>query len=255
MQIGRFLLNDDRVLAAVRFVDAVSGLPVRDAVDVSGARTSRNRSGFTVIHAPAVITPELEHYFARFRAEPHEDEPAPASISLTLTAQPSGGRYLPRQFTLALPLQETEREQPNFLFAPLEVTLYPSPSYPLEAPWAVLRVSVTEQGTNPAVALAGVLVTALTQPAAPNPNSVLGRGMSDRRGEALIIVPGLRPATFSDPEFTVNLDARRDNTNPAIPNPDRLIHAAGDEEWFENAQLNDIVIAPGRRSVGQISMG
>jgi hypothetical protein len=79
--------------------------------------------------------------------------------------------------------------------------------------------------------------------------------MSDGRGETLVIVPGLRPATFSDPEFTVNLDARRDNTNPAIPNPDRLIHAVGDEEWFENAQLNDIVIAPGRRSVGQISMG
>ena len=255
MQIGRFLLNDDRVLAAVRFVDAVSGLPVRDAVDVSGARTSRNRSGFTVIHAPTVVTPELEHYFARFRADPHEDEPAPASIPLTLTAQPAGGRYLARQFTLALPLQEADQEQPNFLFAPLEVTLYPSPSYPLEAPWAVLRVNVVEQATDPPVPLAGVLVTALTQPAAPNPNTVLGRGMSDRRGETLIIVPGLRPATFSDPEFTVNLDARRDNTNPAIPNPDRLIHAIGNEEWFEDAQLNDIVIAPGRRSVGQISMG
>ena len=44
MRIGRFLLNDDRVLAAVRFVDAVSGLPIRDAVDVAGARSSRNRS-------------------------------------------------------------------------------------------------------------------------------------------------------------------------------------------------------------------
>jgi len=224
-------------------------------VDVSGARTRRNRSGFIVIHAPSVVTPELEHYFERFRAEPHEDEPAPASIPLTLTAQPSGGRYLPRQFTLALPLQATDREQPNFLFDPVDVTLYPSPSYPLEAPWAILRVNVTEQGTNPAVALAGVLVTVLTQPAAPNPNSVLGRGMSDSRGETLVIVPNLRPATFSDPEFTVNLDARRDNTNPTIPNPDRLINAAGDEEWFESAQLNDIVIAPGRRTVGQISMG
>ncbi|MBI1296759.1 hypothetical protein GC175_17525 [bacterium] len=255
MQLGRFLLNDDRVLAAVRFVDAVSGLPVRDAVDVSGARTRRNRSGFTVIHAPDVVTAELEHYFERFRADPHAAEPAPGSIPLTLTAQPSGGRYLPRQFTLALPLQEVDRAQPNFLFDPLEVTLYPSPSYPTESPWAILRVNVVEQATDPPVPLAGVLVTALTQPAAPNPNTVLGRGMSDRRGETLIIVPGLRPATFTDPEFTVNLDARRDNTNPTIPNPDRLINAAGDEEWFENAQLNDIVIAPGRRTVGQISMG
>lgn len=249
MKIGRFELFDDRVMAAIRFIDAISLLPVREPVEVSGARTVRNTSGYTIICAPEPAPAELSSYFSRFRNELAADEPTAGTIPLTLTASVSGGRYLARQFTLALPLQETDSEQPNYLFNPVEVALYPAPIYPLERQWAVIRLRVFQLL---AVPLAGVIVSATT---AANPNLVLGRGLSDKRGETLIIVPGLRPATMDDPETTVNLVARRDNTNPAFPDPDRLIAAAADAPWLDSAQKADVVIAPGQLTVDQLAMG
>lgn len=252
MKVGRFELLDDRVLGAVRFIDAVTQLPIRDVVEIAGARTTQSASGFTVIRAPDSSPAELEHYFSRFRSAPHADEPNPGSIPLTLSVSTPGGRYLARQFTLSVPLQESDNTQPNYLFAPIEVTLYPAASYAIEPPWAIIRLRVVQQGVNPAVPLAGVLVSALTRP--PAPSAVLGRGLSDRRGETLLVVPGLRPVTMENPEFTVDLEARCDNGNPTIPDPDRLINAAGDEAWLNVAQLANVVIAPGRRTVSQLSI-
>jgi hypothetical protein len=56
------------------------------------------------------------------------------------------------------------------------------------------------------------------------------------------------------PEFTLNLEVRRDNTDPAIASPTRLVDAAGDEEWLEQLTHADVVVAPGRRTVVPISM-
>lgn len=255
MHLGRFELRDERVLGAVRFVDGVTGLPIRETPQIVGARVSQSGSGLTVIRAPAPLPSGLDHYVHRFRGPPHADEAAPGTVALTLEVRMPSGRYLARQVTLNFPRQAESAEQPDYLLNPIEVTLYPASTYGIEPLWAVLRLSILQQGSTPAIPLAGVVVSAVTPASAPNPNIVLGRGLSDRRGELLLVVPGLRPATLLSPETSVNLEARRDNTSPGLPDPDQLINAAGDEPWLAVAQRTNVVIAPGQTRVDQIAMG
>jgi len=95
----RVELVDRRVLGAVRYVDATTGVPIRRPLDVDGAgvRALRNLRGLYVL----CEAPELARYADSFPSPPLN--PAPESLLVTMTVSDPGGRFLPRRHTLLLP--------------------------------------------------------------------------------------------------------------------------------------------------------
>ena len=178
-----------RVLGALSVVDATTGVRIVDGLSVqpaAGARLQRNGSGlYVVVHVDALAAHESS--FA-----PPPAVPALGSVALAVRIDDGFGRYLPRLATLALPRDPTPADDPpaGSLFVPVALPLYPSASARTGANWATLRVTASETHTGDALggALLSVSVGA----------SVVARGLTDWRGEALVAVPGVPVTTWSD---------------------------------------------------------
>ncbi|HEU0016092.1 MAG TPA: hypothetical protein VFQ45_20610 [Longimicrobium sp.] len=188
-------LVDRRVLGAVRFVDAVTGDTVEGPLRVAapGVRWTRNRRGWWVVAG----APGLEAHTGVFPTPPAQ--PPLGSVPVVLTVEDGAGRYLPRRYTLALPRDPDPKkaDRPNSLFRPADVPLYASPAGGVAAGWAVVRASVTRGGAPAAGALLRVLRK--SDEAAPAaPAQVLGWGMADERGEALVAVAGIPVTTWDE---------------------------------------------------------
>lgn len=183
---------ETRILGALRCVDAITGTPVGHALDVraDGADILLNRSGLHILRRAAA----LAAHEASFETPPVL--PAIGSVQLALTVSDPLGVYLPRRATLALPRDPNPANAaaPDSLFRPAELPLFPSPSAPVAVNWAVLRVSVA---ASTGESLGGALLRVLRN------GSVLGRGLSDWRGEALVPVAGVPVTTFSEDENSV----------------------------------------------------
>jgi len=177
-----------RVLGALRVVDATTRVPIERGlrVEASGAKLVRNRSGLYVIrHWDSLAAHEGE-----FLAAPAT--PAPGSLSLSVRVSDPLERYLAVAAQVALP-RDSDPDQaaaPDSLFQPAGVALYPSASAPVGANWAVLRVNLTE--TTSGDALGGALLRVQSN------GTVIARGLTDWRGEALVPVVGVPVTTFSD---------------------------------------------------------
>jgi len=212
---------DRRVLGAVRFVDAATGVDVREplAVTAPGVRWIRNQSGWYVIAG----APGLETHVDSFAAPP--STPALETITVTLTVRDPRGRYLPRLQTLRLPRDPDPQHDAaaNSLFRAVDVVLFPAPGARPPAGWAVVRAGVTAAGTGAPVAGALIRVVRMSD------GEHLASGLSDHRGEALVPVPGI-PLTTSDAgpgpvvatEVAVTLEVIVDPTAPEVPDPDDL---------------------------------
>lgn len=176
-------LVDDRVLGAIRFLDAETGLPILSPLSVAGEgiRFVANRSGMFVITrartGAASVDAELAAFTGSFQAPP--DAPAHGSVALEFTVADPGGRYLSRVGTVHLP-----RSQSNAAFSPVEYILYPSPIARPVAVTTSVRLSIAyDDGEKVAGAIVEVSV-----PVDENVTRV-GRGLSDARGEAIVFVP------------------------------------------------------------------
>lgn len=182
--------HESRVLAAVRFVDAITRAPVTAAlrVDAPGALIRPNRSGLYVIHRWNA----LETHAAAFQAPPAQ--PPIGARTLRLSVQDPAGFYLPLAASLRLP-RAPNPDLGDSLFAPFSVPLYRSASATIGANWATVRATVTE--TRSGDALGAALVRILSG------QQVLARGLSDWRGEVLIPVAGVPVTTFSEDEDAV----------------------------------------------------
>lgn len=210
---------DRRVLAAVRFRDAVTGGTVTAplTLQAAGARWIRNRRGWWILSQ----APGLEAHTMSFAAPPAK--PAVGSAVLAVRVEDPTGRYLPRVAVLALPRDPDplKAARPESLFQPLEVDLFPSPAAPVSPNWAVLRVSAA----GPDGPLAGALVRVVRKAA---PATVLGRGMTDARGEGLIAVAGIPVTTWEEGQGSVlatEVEARVDlfwQAGAGPPDPDAL---------------------------------
>lgn len=210
---------DRRVLAALRFRDAVTGATVAGPLDVRapGARWIRNRRGWWVL----AQAPGLEAHTAAFRAPPAA--PAVGSVPLAVRVADPAGRYLPRVAALALPRDPdpAKAAKPESLFQPAEIDLFPSPAAPVSPNWAVLRVSASG-ADGP---LAGALLRVVRK---ASPTTVLGRGMTDARGEALVAVAGIPVTTWEEGQGSVlatEVEARVDlfwQAGAGPPDPDAL---------------------------------
>jgi len=188
-----------RVWGALRFIDAMSAHTIESPlrVDLPGARLQRNRSGFFVITA----LDDAANLEAR-RGYENAFDPIPAVPALPLqgTVSDPAGRYLPRRFSFALP-RSPLAAQPNStapLFEAAAITLDPSPATALLSTWAALRLSVQRAGAP--VAHAAIRVHR------PGSESVLGRGMTDARGEALVAVVGVAQVTPGAHELVVETE-------------------------------------------------
>ncbi|HUR53718.1 MAG TPA: hypothetical protein VMZ71_06285 [Gemmataceae bacterium] len=226
---------DQRVLGALRFVDAATQLPVGSplAVEADGVGLIRNASGLYVV----VRAPDFEAYTAAV------DPPLPAvgTRPVVFTIRDPSRRYLARRKIVEFPRTATAvGEAIPPLFVPVDVKMYHAPAAAAAPGWALVRLSVKDQAGN---ALAGALVVVERKGGAE-----LARGLSDARGEALVAVPGIAVTNWNaaadDPVTTVVVAAKvtafyAPPANPPVPpNPDTIRTAAGVKSASFEADLS-----------------
>ncbi|WP_437723495.1 hypothetical protein [Sorangium sp. So ce861] len=188
---------DDRVLGALRFVDATTGVAIRAPLRVTAplARFIRNRTGAYAVTWAA----GLDAHVARFQAPP--SSPPLDSIPLSIAVSDPARRYLDRSSSIRLPrdADPARAAAGGSLFRPMAIPLYPSPIAPIDPGWAVVRASVRDQ-SGAALPGAYVRLRRASEPTSADPP--LARGMADDRGEALIPVAGV-PVTNWEADDTL----------------------------------------------------
>lgn len=203
--------RDRRILAAFRFVDAITGGPVRQALALNLLREpipaeigdlferSRlgqplgqfvlNPSGYYVL----LSAPGFETYRETFSLD--ELAAPPANTPFNLAVSDPSGQYLPRLYGFSLPRNPASDSasvaSANSLFQPARIPLFPSPAAPTNPGWAVLRATVVNAATNRRLPWALIVATVAGVPTLTQ---------ADWRGEALIAVPGIPVTTWGSGE-------------------------------------------------------
>jgi hypothetical protein len=219
-------LLDRRVLGAVRFADAATSTRIVDGLIVESphADLRKNRSGLWVLWSVA----GLEAHTLAFDSPPAA--PPLSSVSVELTVSDASRRYLARKATIRLPRDPdvTHNDQAGSLFQPIDVKLYPAPNAPVSAGWAVIRAHLRNNATNAPLRGAVLRVVRISD------GHIIARGMSDDRGEALVVVPGIPITTFNaghgpplSTEIDVNVEAIVDPGAGVVPDPDQVEAAGG----------------------------
>ena len=191
-----FELLDRRLLAALRFVDAV-GAPVTSPVearaegaDPRSLRWSRKRDGTLLL----LRAPGLEGHAAAFDTPP--DAPAVGEEILVLDLRPADPALAPRRASLALP-RDPDPEAADTILAAAEIRLLPGLRARAEGLEAAILVAVRHADGR---AVEGAVVRA--RPGAPHDESL---GLTGPSGEALVRLPGL-PLASPGPGATVLAD-------------------------------------------------
>ena len=188
---------EQRVLGALHLVDRVTGTPLTRPMQIGSdkLRLVRNLRGLYVItHADG-----LEAHAEAFQAAPSSPEPGANAYSLEVHDPLM--RFLPRLVTLHLPRDPDPDKagRADSLFTPRDVLMYPASTAGLSPNWSTVRATVT-QGPDPQTTtpVRGSLIRIIDIAE----ERVLSSGLSDERGEALIIVPGVPVTKFAeeDPE-------------------------------------------------------
>lgn len=179
MAMSTLELNDRRVLAALRFVDA-NGLQIVSRVEVAGeppVSVRTNRRGLAVVTRAR----GLEAHSDAFDAPPAGPPPS----DFLLDIRPFEPGLAPRRMSLSLPrdADPANADDPGSLFRPVDVELLPTPSASLSGQAAAVRVTVTRSDDGRLVEGAVVRLRITGGPRA--------RSVTDKSGEALLIVPGL----------------------------------------------------------------
>lgn len=179
---------DRRILGALRFVDHVTGSMVRRpmAIIAPNVKFITNRSRLQVISCAI----GLEGHLTSF------NEPLGASLKkFDMTIQDPLGEYLDRSMTLKLPL-DPDPEENNSIFEPVDVPLFAAPAAHLSPNWSVIRASIYDladlANERP---VPGALLRILD-----SGGSLMMSGMSDERGEAIVIIPGIPISSFAQEE-------------------------------------------------------
>ncbi|HEX5078613.1 MAG TPA: hypothetical protein VFV80_05630 [Geminicoccaceae bacterium] len=240
-----------RVLGAVRLIDATTGRPLRRPLSVSaeGVRFLINRAQLYVISR----APGLDAHATAFEAPP--EEPPPGSRAIEITIDDPLGEYLPRRATVPLPRSPAPQADEPDLFAPEAVAVLPSPNAALRQNWSGVRLSLRLTDGRP---VRGALISLRSQ---ADENRVVASGLSDERGEALVILPGLpvsRSAGGSEPEgpqpeaddevttpeTPVTLEIVVDPDLPWPVDPSRLM--ANRAQWRRAVETGTVDLATGR---------
>jgi hypothetical protein len=241
---------DRRVLGALRFIDSTTGLPVSSnlSVNATGLKFVRNLSGHYVIAGAA----GLEEHEGAFEKPPAG--PAPGSLAFEISVDDPNRKYLSRRHTIRLPRDPDPQNAaaPESLFRAVEVRLFPSSTAATGVGWAVIRASVFRKGTSEP--LSGVLLRVTKRNGAPADEAKpLGIGLTDRRGEALVNVPGIPVITFAEGEGEVTTK-EIDVTISALFDPDAAPVSDPDDLEARRATLKSAKLETKLRSGHTISM-
>jgi hypothetical protein len=180
---------DRRILGALRFVDAVTGLRVLNGFRVTlpeGMRGVRNLQGlFVLTAAPGQAAA------ASSLAQPAYDPGAAHTVEVTV--RDPAGAYLARRAGLEMPRdpRPANAANANSVFRPVDVRLFPSPTARSAPGWATIRASIAGEGEG------SVLGGALVRVKRASDGVLLSSGLSDPRGEALVAVPGIPVTTWN----------------------------------------------------------
>ncbi len=202
---------DQRVLGAIRWVDAVTLAPISLPLTVRGPglHVRRNRTGLTILTHVAGLEAHTRTF--DLATLPPADAVPVGDLDVTGEVEDPTETYLPRRFTLALPrdpspalLAPNGQRPPASLFTPLDLALLPAPAARLPPGCAEVRVQILDaNGRGLRHALARVVATA--------DGAVLGCGLADARGETLVAIPGLKhfaPGATADAVVTLETEAR-----------------------------------------------
>lgn len=217
---------DRRVLGAIRFVDSATRNRVEGGLTVESPQAVLrvNRLGLWVIHEAN----GLEAHTKQFESQPAA--PPLESIAVTLTVNDPAGRYLARRATVRLPRDPdpAKANRPESLFRPIDIALFRAPASAASPGWAVIRAHVKNSGTG--APLGGALLRVIRA----RDSQVLAQGLSDSRGEAMLIVPGIPVTTFNNDggpplatEVNVNIQAIFDPAASGVVDPDAIDPGAG----------------------------
>lgn len=235
---------DRRVLGGIQCVDAITNGSILDPLVVSSPQLTLrpNRVGIYVIwdgpgfHALTTFVPP---------------SPWPAPTSFEISIEDPSFRYLPRRSNIQVPqpLPAPVTPPQTLNYGPQQVMMYRGPAAPVSPNWAVVRASVTSNGTPPARLPWAVLQIL-------NGTTVLAAGVSDPNGEALLGIAGLGLQVSSSPggpvtEVTTAVTVRAwfdpaTLTQPAgfVPNPDIILQSLSSGSW--KTASASIQIGPGQ---------
>ena len=210
-------LIERRVLGAIELTDGTSGLRIRRPLKVraDGLTLIPNRSGLLVITDIQPLDENertLKTHLRQFDTPP--DQPDIGSVSRTLSIADPLGTYLPRQAGISLPRQATLPDNADAddlpdLFTPIEIKLYRAPAAAAGPNWSGVRFSLRDSSdTDAPVPLVGALID-ITLNGDDEPRA---SGLTDKRGEAFVPVPGLPITVFVDEDDATPAD---DDAAPA----------------------------------------
>lgn len=176
---------DRRVLGALRFIDRVTGTHVKRSMNITSSdlKFMTNRSYLHVIS----YAKDLESHLNVFDAPP--GVPDISSVKFNITVTDPHGQYLSRLVSLGLP-RSPDPENANSLFNPIDVPLFASPAAHLSPNWSIIRCSVFDVANNKAISGALLRIT-------DSNNDLMMSGISDKRGEAVIMIPGIPISNFA----------------------------------------------------------
>jgi hypothetical protein len=182
-----------RVFGAIQPVEATTSMPISWPLHVSSAtaRLVRNQRGLYVItHIEG-----LEEYTVAFHTLPNLPPRA-----VTVTVADPHSRFFPAQLSLALPRDPDPDNagNPDSLFQPVTVQLYPTPNAAIFPGWAFIRATVVDASSG--ARLPGALLRVLRT--SNGETVVIGRGLTAWSGrilgDGLIPLSGLPVTTWGD---------------------------------------------------------
>jgi hypothetical protein len=189
---------DSRIVAALRFLDGETALPITSPLTVrgSGVKLLRNHSGLYVL----TEAPGFEAYTTQF-----ENPSPPEPVDIPLTVMDPSRRHLPCGLLLKLPRDTSPKpEDPTrSVFEPVDVPMYLSPIARPAPGSARVRLSLKDEQDRP---LAGRVIR--LRIGLPDKAPLESRGLSDERGEVLLLVPRIPLLRWGEAENDNLLDTK-----------------------------------------------
>lgn len=204
MSVARPETIDRRILGAIVFLDAL-GRRVRSpvAAAAAGATLWQKEPGVLIVAG----APGLSDHVAAFVGPP--GVPALGSVELAVDLVPADPALAPRRAIVPLPRDPdpANAAEPDSLFRPQEIVLWPSPRGVPSGFAAALRVTLRRSTDGARIEGAVLRVQPDGRPAA--------LALTDAAGEALLLVPGVPLSTPGDgavvlPDIGATLTARLD---------------------------------------------